>query len=110
MTITSSLIAHLDDAQLVQISLENLTFDIYIAQRDADVEHVSQLVPKEKFMGNGNVHVAAISENQDISTEINDILFNLNPDDTIVFLCTSKQAYTDVLAEFEQAPLTIHRS
>lgn len=110
MSQSSRLIAHLDQAQLIQITIEGLNFDIYIALRDADVEHVAKLVPTEKFQNNANVHVAAIYDNQDIATEINDILFNLNPGDTIVFLCTSQQAYIDVLAEFEQKPLTIHRS
>lgn len=110
MSISGKLIAHLDQAQLIEITLEELTFPIYVALRDADVEHVANLVPKERFEQSANVHVAAIHEDQDIQVEISDVLFNLNPGDTIVFLCTSYSAYTQVLAEFEQEPLTIHRT
>lgn len=110
MSLSGRLIAHLDQAQLIEITLEEFQFDVYVALRDADVEHVANLVPADKFAGAGDVHVAAISGDQDAQAEINDMLFNLNPSDTMVFLCTDKQAYINVLSEFEQEPLTIHRS
>lgn len=110
MSLPGRLISHLDQAQLIEITLEGFKFEIYVALRDANIEHVTKLVPAEKFENSGNVHVAAIHDDQDAANEISDMLFNLNPGDTIVFLCTGKQAYADVLTEFEQTPLTIHKT
>lgn len=110
MSLPGKLIAHLDQAQLIEITIEGLDFRIYVAQRDANVEHVATLVPASEFKKFNNVHVAAIDAEHDITAEVSDVLFNLNPGDCIVFLCTSFAAYTETLAEFEQQPLPIHRT
>ena len=102
MPLDSQLIAHLDRGLVLDITLENLPFRVYVAQRDADVEQVAELVPAEQFQGDGDVHVAAIHDDDDASEQIQDVLFNLNPGDTIVFLCTGPQAYADALAELGQ--------
>lgn len=110
MTIPGRLLAHLDQAQIIEIEIESYRFKIYVAQRSDDLEQVTDLVPVEQFQADGNIHVAALYDDQDIQKEIADILFNLNPGDSIVFLCTSAAVYSEVLAEFEQTPLTIHRT
>lgn len=104
MPLDSRLIAHLDQGMVLDITLEDLPFRVYVAQRQADVEQVADLVPAEQFQGDGDVHVAAIHDGDDASEQIQDVLFNLNPGDAIVFLCTGPQAYVDALAELGQAP------
>lgn len=103
MPLASTLIARLDQGLILDITLEDLPFRVYVAQREADVEQVSSLVPAEQFAADGDVHVAAIHEGDDASEQIQDVLFNLNPGDAIVFLCTGPQAYADALAELGQA-------
>ena len=102
MPLDSRLIARLDRGLVLNITLEDLPFRVYVAQRDADVEQVAELVPAEQFQGDGHVHVAAIHDDDDASEQIQDVLFNLNPGDAIVFLCTGPLAYADALAELGQ--------
>ncbi|MGB6007727.1 hypothetical protein [Castellaniella sp.] len=104
MPLDSQLITRLDQGLVLDITLEDLPFRVYVAQRPADVEQVAGLVPAEQFQGDGDVHVAAIHDGDDASEQIQDVLFNLNPGDAIVFLCTGPQAYADALAELGQAP------
>lgn len=104
MPLDSQLFAPLDQGMVLDISLEGLPFRVYIAQREADVEQVATLVPAECFQREGNVHVAAIHDDDDAPGQIQDVLFNLGPGDTLVFLCTGRQAYIDTLAEFGQTP------
>lgn len=104
MPLDSRLIAVLDHGMVLDITLDDLPFRVYVAQRDADVQQVADLVPAEQFEGPGQVHVAAIHEEEDADEQVQDVLFNLSPDDSVVFLCTSEQAYGDTLAVFGQSP------
>ncbi|HEX7387091.1 MAG TPA: hypothetical protein VF285_07435 [Castellaniella sp.] len=104
MPLDSRLIALLDQGMVLDITLETLPFRVYVAQRNADVQQVAELVPAEQFEGPGEVHVAAIDAGDDAEEQVQDVLFNLNPGDSLVFLCTSPQAYTDTLAAFGQQP------
>ena len=105
MPLDSQLITHLDRGLVLDITLEDLPFRVYVAQRSADVEEVASLVPAEQFQGEGDVHVAAIYDGDDASAQIQDVLFNLNPGDAIVFLCTGPLAYAEALAELGQPGL-----
>lgn len=104
MPLDSRLIALLDRGMVLDITLEDLPFRVYVAQREADVQQVADLVPAEQFQGPGEVHVAAIHDGDDADQQIQDVLFNLNPGDALVFLCTEPRAYADALAVFGQAP------
>ncbi|MGB3835751.1 hypothetical protein [Castellaniella sp.] len=106
MPLDSQLIARIDRGAILDITLENLPFRVYVAQRPADVQQVADIVPAQQFQGEGDVHVAAVNDTDDVASQIQDVLFNLNPGDAIVFLCTSAQAYADTLAEFGQSPDT----
>ncbi|CAM5200981.1 putative protein OS=Castellaniella defragrans OX=75697 GN=HNR28_001677 PE=4 SV=1 [Castellaniella defragrans] len=75
-----------------------------MAQREADVQQVADLVPAEQFQGTGEVHVAAIANEDDADEQVQDVLFNLNPGDSLVFLCTGVQAYANTLAVFGRNP------
>ncbi|MFA5664172.1 hypothetical protein [Castellaniella sp.] len=90
------------DAQVLDIHLEGHVFRAYVAQRPADVEQVAALVPAEQFQSAGDVHVAALHTGDDMATQIGDVLFNLNPGDAIVLLCTSLAAYQSALVELGQ--------
>lgn len=104
MPLDSRLVRSLDQGYELDITLEDLVFRVYIALRDADVEQVASLVPPERFEGDGDVHVVAIHDGDDAPQQIQDVLFNLNPGDTLVFLCTGERAYDNALAEFNQRP------
>uniref|UniRef100_UPI00333F04BD hypothetical protein n=1 Tax=Castellaniella defragrans TaxID=75697 RepID=UPI00333F04BD len=105
MPLDSRLVDRLDQGYVLDITLEDLDFRVYVALRDADVEHVAALVPPERFEQDGDVHVAAIDDGDDASERIQDVLFNLNPGDAIVFLCTGPGAYRETLAELGMASL-----
>lgn len=104
MPLDSRLVRSLNQGYELEFSLEGLDFSVYIALRDANIEQVAGLVPPERFEQDGDVHVVAIHDMDDASEQIQDVLFNLNPGDTIVFLCTGAQAYENTLAEFNWQP------
>lgn len=103
MPLDSRLVSLVDQGHILDITLENLDFRVYVALRDANVEEVAGLVPPERFEL-GEVHVMAIGGEDDAPAQVQDALFNLNPGDTLVFLCTDEQGYGNTLAEFGQAP------
>lgn len=102
MPLESRFISRLDGGLVLDITLEDLPFRVYVAQREADVEQVVDLVPPEQFETGGHIHVAAIHDEDDAATQIQEVLFNLDPDDAIVLLCTGPLAYAQVLAELGQ--------
>lgn len=102
MPLDSRLVRSLDQGYEFDITLEDLDFRVYIALREADINQVASLVPPERFEQDGDVHVVAIHDTDDAAEQIQDVLFNLNPGDTIVFLCTGERAYANTLAEFKQ--------
>jgi hypothetical protein len=104
MPLDSRLIALLNEGMVLDITLEDLPFRIYVARRAADVQQVAELVPAERFQEPGEIHVAAIHDGDDADEQVRDVLFNLNPGDSLVFLCTGRQAYADTLAAFGQTP------
>lgn len=99
MPLDSHLVSLVDQGHILDISLEDLDFRVYVALREPDVEEVAKLVPAERFE-QGEVHVMAINAQDDAPAQIQDALFNLNPGDTLVFLCTDAPAYENALAEF----------
>lgn len=103
MPLDSQLIRRLvPDGLVLDILLEGHTFRVYVAQRPADVEQVSSIVPAEQFQAEGDVHVAALHTDTDMAAQIGDVLFNLNPGDAIVLLCTTLPAYQAAVAELGQ--------
>lgn len=104
MPLDSRLVCSFDQGYELDILLEDLAFRVYIALREADIDQVASLVPPERFEQGGDVHVVAIHDADDASEQIQDVLFNLNPGDAIVFLCTGELAYANALAEFNQCP------
>ena len=103
MPLDSRLVSLVDQGCILDITLEDLDFRVYVALRQADVEEVAGLVPAERFEA-GEVHVMAIGGQDDAAAQIQDALFNLNPGDTLVFLCTDEPGYRNTLAEFGRSP------
>ncbi len=108
MPLESRLVEPIDQGYVLDVTLEDLDFRVYVALRDADIDEVAALVPPERFEEAGDVHVAAIDTGDDASEQIRDVLFNLNPGDTIVLLCTNLDAYRHALAELGVAPASSH--
>lgn len=106
MPLESRIISHLDQGMVLDVELEGLPFRVYVALRSADVEQVAGMLPPEQFNSDSDVHVAAIHDGDNAQEQIQDVTFNLNPGDVMVFLCTGPQAYVDALAELGQKPLT----
>ncbi len=102
MPLDSQLVERFDQGLAFDINLENLIFRVYVAQRPADVQEAANIVPAELFASAGNVHVAAIHDTDDAAVEIQNVLFNLDPGDTLVFLCSGPLSYAATLAEFGQ--------
>src|SRR3546814_3367486 len=71
MPLNSRLVSLVDQGHILDITLEDLDFRVYIALRDADVEEVAKLVPAERFE-QGEVHVMAINDQDDAPAQIQD--------------------------------------
>ncbi|MBY6345083.1 hypothetical protein E5C31_03800 [Providencia rettgeri] len=103
MQIQSQIIEQTDSAYVLEITLEEEhKVWAYLAISEPDLDAVAQIVPPEQFEAGGDVHVMAIAQAEDAPREVEEVLFSMNPNDTVVFLCADEASVTAVLNEFGQ--------
>ncbi|HRK87324.1 MAG TPA: hypothetical protein PK461_16585 [Alcaligenes faecalis] len=102
MQVQSEIIRLTDSGYVLQIALEEHTLWAYLAISGPDLDAVADIVPAEQFEAGGDVHVMAIAQAQDAAEQVQDVLFNMNPNDTVVFLCADAASLQAVLVEFGQ--------
>ncbi|WP_199173241.1 hypothetical protein [Pollutimonas subterranea] len=103
MNALSHIIEVLEHGLVLDVTIEELQFRAYVVVSEPDIDRVADFVPKEQFEQDGDVHVAAIYEEQDAREQVQDITFNMNPGDAAVFLCVNPAAYLAALEELGQA-------
>ena len=64
-----------------------------MAISEPDPEAVTAFVPPEQFEGGSNLHVAAIDSALDAPTTLEDVLFNMEADDAVAFLCANPESW-----------------
>ncbi len=99
MNACSQISGTLENGMVLAVTIEDLHFTAYVVVSEPDINLVADFVPKEQFEQDGDVHVAAICKDDNAHEQIQDIVFNMNLGDAVVFLCEDRQAYTDILHE-----------
>ncbi|MGO3871879.1 MAG: hypothetical protein ACTJH7_17485 [Alcaligenes sp.] len=103
MQIQSQIIEQTDSAYVLEITLEEEhKVWAYLAISEPDLDAVAQIVPPKQFEAGGDVHVMAIAQAEDAPREVEEVLFSMNPNDRVVFLCADEASVTAVLNEFGQ--------
>lgn len=102
MNVSSHIVETLEHGLVLDVTIEDLQFRAYVVISEPDINLVADFVPREQFEQDGDVHVAAIYSPEEVRDQIQDITFNMNLGDAAVFLCTSKQVYSDALEELGQ--------
>lgn len=109
MQIQSQIIEQTDSAYVLEITLEEEhKVWAYLAVSEPDLDAVATIVPPEQFEAGGDVHVMAIAQATDASQEVEAVLFSMNPNDTVVFLCADTASVQAVLNEFGQTDPDSH--
>ena len=98
----STLASSLDQGVVLNVQIEDLQFKAYVVISEPDINLVADIVPAEQFEQDGDVHVAAISYPDESRTQIQDVTFNMNLGDAVVFLCANEQTYQRTLEELGQ--------
>ncbi len=88
---------------ILDVSYEDARFTAYVGVSEPDIERAAQWVHAEQFE-NGEVHVAALDSSAPVGETLADLLFNLNPDDTLVLLCDTPQTQAEALRELGYTP------
>ena len=98
----STLVQTIEQGVVLDVRIEDLSFKAYVVISEPDINLVADFVPAEQFEQDGDVHVAAISHPDESRTQIQDVAFNMNMGDTVVFLCGNQTAYQHTLEELGQ--------
>lgn len=102
MNTLSHIVETLEHGLVLDVTIEDLQFRAYVVISPPDINLVADFVPKEQFEQDGDVHVAAIGSPDEVREQIQDITFNMNLGDAAVFLCGTRQTYSDALEELGQ--------
>ncbi|MCQ9616259.1 hypothetical protein L1889_05710 [Paenalcaligenes niemegkensis] len=100
MTTRSQLIEIVENGAVLDINIEEHTVRAYVVISAPDVDAVADIVPEERFEHAGDIHVMAVAHPDDAAAIVGDALFNVSPDDTVVFLCHDAGTKDAVLHEF----------
>lgn len=88
---------------ILDVTYEDARFTAYVGVSAPDIERAAQWVHTEQFE-TGEVHVAALDSSTPVGETLAELLFNLNPDDTLVLLCDTPQTQADALRELGYTP------
>lgn len=100
MSTHSKLIEVIENGAVLNVHIDEHLVQAYVVISAPDLDAVADIVPEERFELGGDIHVMAVAHADDAHTTVNDALFNVNPDDTIVFLCHDAETKDAVIREF----------
>lgn len=93
MRIESRALSHFADGIVLEVIADDLPLRAYVAICDPDPEAVTAFVPPEQFENGSNLHVAAIDTADEAAQTIEDVLFNMDPNDAVALLCGDRVAW-----------------
>ncbi|NYT23370.1 hypothetical protein H0A73_07135 [Alcaligenaceae bacterium] len=97
MPIKSQAINHFANGIALDVMAEDLPLRAYVAICEPDPEAVIGFVPPEQFEDGGNLHVAAIGSPEEAAAAVEDVLFNMEADDAVAFLCADTASWLATL-------------
>lgn len=92
----------LEHGLVLDVTIEDLSFVAYVVISEPDINRVADFVPQEHFESGGDLHVTAVETPHDAPTQIQDMAFNMNIGDSVVFLCSDQATYQETLQELGQ--------
>ncbi len=103
MIIQSQITENLEQGFVLDVTIEELTFKVYAVVSEPDIERVADFVPAEQFEQPGDVHVTSIALPEEADQQFEDLAFNMNIGDTLVFLCQDEACLEAVLLTLGQS-------
>lgn len=100
---TSQIQTSIELGVVLQVHVQDAEFTAFVVICEPDLEKVADIVPREHFEQGGDIHVAAVESADDAADTVNDITFNMNPGDSVVFMCANAPAYGQTLAHLGQS-------
>lgn len=102
MNATSQIVSALPDGLILDVQIEDLTFTAYVVISEPDIHRVTEFVTPEAYEQANDWHVAAIASADEAQEQVNDIAFNMNLDDAVVFMCANTESYDAALQALGQ--------
>lgn len=99
MRISSQLLSRFETGLVLDVLAGDVPLRAYVAVCEPDLEAVTAFVPPEQFEGGANLHVAAISTPAEAASVLDDVLFNMEPDDAVALLCADVESLHATLVE-----------
>lgn len=97
MPIESHAVSHFELGIVLDVLADDLPLRAYVAVRPPDPECVIAFVPPEQFENGANLHVAAVASTLEAPGTVEDVLFNVDPNDAVAFLCADEDSWLAVL-------------
>ena len=94
-----SIVRQLAEGLILDVAIEDLEFRAYVVICQPDINRVADFVPQEQFEQAGDLHVTSVSVPDEARQQVEDMAFNMNPSDAVVFLCADHDAYEATLEE-----------
>lgn len=104
MILSSHPVGTLEQGTEADVQTQGFRFAAYLAVCAPDIDRVPELVPQARFEKDGDVHVAAIGAPEDSAAQIEEVAFNMNPGDSVVFLCADAATYRAAMDELGRLP------
>jgi len=93
MQIESHAVRQFDQGLVLDVIAHDLSLCAYVAIAPPDPQAVTAFVPPEQFESGGNLHVAAVESPDEAAQIVEDVLFNMDADDAVAFLCADTPAW-----------------
>jgi len=93
MRIASQVVSRFDTGIVLDVTADDLPVRAYVAISPPDPEAVTAFVPPEQFESGASLHVAAVHSNHEAATVLEDVLFNMEADDAVAFLCADRDCW-----------------
>ena len=93
MTVESHAVQHFEDGIVLDVVAEGLPLRAYVAIAPPDPEAVARFVPPEQFENESKLHVAAVGSPDEASAVVEDVLFNMDANDAVAFLCQDAESW-----------------
>jgi len=93
----STLLSVLPEGVILDVTIEELTFRAYVVVSEPDIDQVARFVTPDDYALANDWHVTAVFSPEDAAEQVEDIAFNMSPNDAAVFLCADRTAQTATL-------------
>lgn len=87
---------HLGFEVVTDVNGLRLFICFYLGKTDFDI--IPSILPPDRFDNDTNIHIGELTNNSDITEELESILANMDNGDTVVFFCATQESIQSALA------------